>query len=133
MSTDLTLHQRRRAPTTQEMAGIPWLQHLNDAEREQIVPALVVGDALAGDLVCRVGKAPTYWFGVIEGLLKMSTDSADGGSVTFTGLPSGGWFGEGTAIKKEPESVMMMAELPEETMATEGMNVTKTELEQPCN
>ena len=102
MSTDLTLHQRRRAPSAQEMAGIPWLQHLNDAEREQIVPALVVGDALAGDLVCRVGKAPTYWFGVIEGLLKMSTDSADGGSVTFTGLPSGGWFGEGTAIKKEP-------------------------------
>ena len=102
MSTDLTLHQRRRAPTTQEMAGIPWLQHLTDAEREQIVPALVVGDALAGDLVCRVGRAPTYWFGVIEGLLKMSTDSADGGSVTFTGLPSGGWFGEGTAIKKEP-------------------------------
>ncbi len=38
-----------------------------------------------------------------------------------------------TPMKKEPESVMMMAELPEETMATEGMNVTKTELEQPCN
>lgn len=102
MSTDLTLHQRRRAPTAQEMAGIPWLQHLTETEREQIVPALVVGDALAGDLVCRVGRAPTYWFGVVEGLLKMSTDSADGGSVTFTGLPSGGWFGEGTAIKKEP-------------------------------
>jgi CRP-like cAMP-binding protein len=43
----------------------------------------------------------TYWFGVIEGLLKMSTDSAEGMTMTFTGLPPGGWFGEGTAFKRE--------------------------------
>jgi CRP-like cAMP-binding protein len=43
----------------------------------------------------------TYWFGVIEGLLKMSTDSAQGMTMTFTGLPPGGWFGEGTAFKRE--------------------------------
>ena len=102
MSTDLTLHQRRRAPTAQELQGIPWLSHLSASERERIVPDLLVGDALPGDHVCRVGRAPTYWFGVVEGLLKMSTDNAEGQSMTFTGLPAGGWFGEGTAIKKEP-------------------------------
>jgi len=37
----------------------------------------------------------------VEGLLKMSTDNEQGYSVTFTGLPSGGWFGEGTALKRE--------------------------------
>ena len=102
MSSDLTLHQRRRAPKADELAGIPWLSHLSPAERERIVPELVVGDALPGDHVCRVGRAPTYWFGVVEGLLKMSTDNAEGQSMTYTGLPAGGWFGEGTAIKKEP-------------------------------
>jgi CRP/FNR family cyclic AMP-dependent transcriptional regulator len=102
MSNDLTLHQRRRPPTAQELADIPWLSHLSPAERERITPELVVGDALPGDHVCRYGRAPTYWFGVVDGLLKMSTESADGQSVTYTGLPSGGWFGEGTAIKKEP-------------------------------
>jgi CRP-like cAMP-binding protein len=102
MSTDLTLHQRRRSPTAPELQGIPWLSHLSASERQRIEPDLVVGDALPGDHVCRVGRAPTYWFGVVEGLLKMSTDNAEGQSMTYTGLPAGGWFGEGTAIKKEP-------------------------------
>ncbi|MDI9332681.1 MAG: Crp/Fnr family transcriptional regulator [Alphaproteobacteria bacterium] len=102
MSIDLTLHQRRRAPSGSELQGIPWLRHLSPAERERIMPDLVVGDAMPGDHVCRYGRAPTYWFGVVDGLLKMSTDGADGQSMTYTGLPSGGWFGEGTAIKKEP-------------------------------
>ena len=61
-----------------------------------------MGDALAGDYVCRIGRPVTYWFGVVEGLLKMSNDNADGGTMTFAGLPPGGWFGEGTAVKREP-------------------------------
>ena len=60
-----------------------------------------MGDAQAGDYVCRVGRPVTYWFGVVEGLLKMSSDSADGQTMTFTGVPPGGWFGEGTALKRE--------------------------------
>ncbi|MDB5884881.1 MAG: transcriptional regulator, Crp/Fnr family, partial [Polaromonas sp.] len=36
------------------------------------------------------------------GLLKMSTDNAQGGTITFAGLPPGGWFGEGTTLKREP-------------------------------
>jgi CRP-like cAMP-binding protein len=44
----------------------------------------------------------TYWFGVVEGLLKMSSDNAQGQTMTFTGVPPGGWFGEGTALKREP-------------------------------
>ncbi len=63
---------------------------------------MLVGEALPGDYVCRVGRPPTLYFGVIEGLLKMGTDSANGIPVTFTGISSGGWFGEGTAIKREP-------------------------------
>jgi CRP-like cAMP-binding protein len=102
MATDLTLHQRRRPPTAEELAGIPWLSHLSASERERVLPDIVVGDALPGDHVCRFGRAPTYWFGVVDGLLKMSTEGADGQAMTYTGLPSGGWFGEGTAIKKEP-------------------------------
>jgi len=102
MATDLTLHQRRRPPHPDELAGIPWLRHLQPAEQARVIPQIVVGDAQPGDHVCRYGRPPTYWFGVVDGLLKMSTESAQGNSVTYTGLPSGGWFGEGTAIKQEP-------------------------------
>lgn len=101
MSSDRSLHQRRRAPTPQELASIPWLGHLTANERAEVLNTVVVVDAEPGDHVCRVGRAATYWFGVIEGLLKMSTDNEQGNSMTFTGVPSGGWFGEGTVIKRE--------------------------------
>jgi CRP-like cAMP-binding protein len=61
-----------------------------------------VSDALPGDFICRTARPVTYWFGVIDGLLKMSTDNAEGQTMTYTGIPPGGWFGEGTALKREP-------------------------------
>ncbi|NMM77826.1 Crp/Fnr family transcriptional regulator [Acidovorax sp. SRB_14] len=102
MSQDLTLHQRRRPPTAEEIEGIPWWAPLQPHERERALAALLVGDALPGDYVCRVGRPVTYWFGVVEGLLKMSNDNAEGSTMTFAGLPPGGWFGEGTVVKREP-------------------------------
>ena len=101
MATDLSLHQRRRDPTPEELAGIPWLRVLLPAERERAAAHIKVGDALAGDYVCRIGRPVTYWFGVVEGLLKMSTDDEEGHPLTFTGVPPGGWFGEGTVLKRE--------------------------------
>lgn len=101
MATPQTLHQRRRAPTSSELAGIPWLGVLQARERQVAVENIQVSDALPGDYVCRVGRPVTYWFGVIEGLLKMSTDNEQGRSITYSGLPPGGWFGEGTVLKRE--------------------------------
>jgi CRP-like cAMP-binding protein len=101
MTSELTLHQRRRAPTAAELAGIPWLALLGPAERERAVADIQVSDALPGDYVCRIGRPVTYWFGVVEGLLKMTSDTEQGHSITFSGLPPGGWFGEGTVLKNE--------------------------------
>ena len=101
MHVEASLYQRRRHPRSDELDGIPWLALLLPSERERAVDELRVGDAQAGDYVCRVGRPVTYWFGVVEGLLKMSSDSADGQTMTFTGVPPGGWFGEGTALKRE--------------------------------
>jgi CRP-like cAMP-binding protein len=101
MTSELTLHQRRRAPTAAELAGIPWLALLGPAERERAVADIKVSDALPGDYVCRIGRPVTYWFGVVEGLLKMTSDTEQGHSITFSGLPPGGWFGEGTVLKNE--------------------------------
>ena len=101
MSSDLTLHQRRRDPTRAELAGIPWLKVLKPDEYERVVPQIKVSNAMPGDYVCRVGRPVTYWFGVVEGLLKMSSDSEQGHAMTFSGLPPGGWFGEGTVLKRE--------------------------------
>ncbi len=96
-----SVYQRRRPPTDSELIQIPWLALLQDDERAQVVHQLVVSDPQAGDYVCRVGRPVTYWFGVISGLLKMSSDNEQGHTMTFTGVPPGGWFGEGTALKRE--------------------------------
>ena len=102
MHADKPLRIRSRAADPSELANIPWLVLLSAVERERAVTELRVGDVPAGDYVCRVGRPITYWFGVIEGLLKMSSDNIDGVSMTFLGVPPGGWFGEGTALKREP-------------------------------
>jgi len=97
-----SIRDRVRPATADELDNIPWLRTLSPIERRRAEVAVVVGDAEPGDLVCRIGRPPTYWFGVVAGLLKMSNDNADGTSMTYSGLPPGGWFGEGTALKREP-------------------------------
>jgi CRP/FNR family transcriptional regulator, cyclic AMP receptor protein len=92
---------RSRAPSVGELLSIPWLSRLDEVERARVVEDLRVVNVEAGELLCRIGKPVTYWFGVIDGLLKMSNDSAVGMPITFTGVPPGGWFGEGTVLKGE--------------------------------
>lgn len=99
--SDSALHQRRRSLTPGELDAIPWIQLLSAQERERAMGELKIADASPGEYICRMGRPVTYWFGVVDGLLKMSSDSADGQTMTFTGVPPGGWFGEGTAMKRE--------------------------------
>ena len=96
------LRQRARAPTPTELAAIPWLAVLEPAQRQGATAQLQVVQAEVGERLCRIGKPANYWFGVIDGLLKMSNDDASGQQpITFTGVPPGGWFGEGTLLKRE--------------------------------
>ena len=93
---------RARAPRSAEQAAVPWLTLLGAEERARALGDLRVAEVAAGELLCRVGRPVTFWFGVIDGLLKMSNDTAHGIPITFTGVPPGGWFGEGTLLKREP-------------------------------
>ena len=74
---------------------------LSEAEQARACEALMVSEASPGDPICRLGRQATYWFGLIEGLLKISNDDRYGPVITFTGVAPGGWFGEGTVLKRE--------------------------------
>ncbi len=100
-STTPALRQRARPATPGELAMVPWLPLLDKDERSRVTAALQVVDAAPGDYVCKFGRQANYWFGVVDGLLKMSNDSASGAPITFTGVPPGAWFGEGTLLKRE--------------------------------
>lgn len=90
-----------RAATPDDLPHIPWLDRLEADERERALADLRVITVQPGELLCRVGRPVTYWFGVVDGLLKMSNDEAQGMPMTFTGVSKGGWFGEGTVLKNE--------------------------------
>jgi CRP/FNR family cyclic AMP-dependent transcriptional regulator len=100
-SRSAPLVARARSLSNSELRDIPWLHTLQSQERERAADDLRVVQVQAGELLCRMGKSATYWFGVIDGLLKMTKDTAQGIPITFTGVPPGGWFGEGTVIKRE--------------------------------
>jgi CRP-like cAMP-binding protein len=95
------LRQRARPASERELQEVPWLWNLEPHERERAAGEIIVTQAMPGDYICRVGRPVTYWFGLIDGLLKMSNDDSQGPVITFTGVAPGGWFGEGTALKRE--------------------------------
>lgn len=101
MPAAATLHDRRRPLAGDEADAVPWLQHLSADEADRVLPELRITEASPGDVICRMGRPATYWFGVVDGLLKMSTDTAQGHTITYSGLTRGGWFGEGTVLKRE--------------------------------
>ena len=80
--TEPSLHPRRRRPTEEELLGVPWLAHMSATDRERAVYELRITDAAPGDVICRMGRPATYWFGVVDGLLKMSTETARGQTIT---------------------------------------------------
>ena len=102
MSTSQNLRERARALSDAEFAQIPWVSALTADEREHVRQDMLVTIAEPGDYVVRIGRPVTNWFGLIEGLLKMSNDDRVGSAITFTGIAPGGWFGEGTVLKREP-------------------------------
>jgi CRP-like cAMP-binding protein len=97
----VSLRHRVRAASADELARVPWWSLLDAAERDRVAADIQVANAEPGELLCRIGRPATLWLGVVEGLLKMSNDSALGPPITFTGVPSGAWFGEGTLLKRE--------------------------------
>jgi len=65
--------------------------------------------APGGSYVCRKGEAVDSWLGILDGLVKMVSSTSDGRTSTFTGIPAGGWFGEGSLLKTEPRRYDVVA------------------------
>ena len=93
--------ERARPVAEADLTDIPWVRLLDEPARRRAMQALKVSSARPGERICGHGRPPTFWFGVISGLLKMSNDTAAGGTITYMGIPPGAWFGEGTLLKRE--------------------------------
>ncbi|MDZ7653618.1 MAG: Crp/Fnr family transcriptional regulator [Burkholderiaceae bacterium] len=99
-----TLHQFLRA--TQWGSLLP-ADHL-----ARVVAESSAMDVAEGGYLCRNGEPVDAWFGVLDGFFKMIVTTPDGKSATFTNMPAGSWFGEGSLLKTEPRRYDVVALRP---------------------
>ncbi|HEY8242138.1 MAG TPA: Crp/Fnr family transcriptional regulator [Casimicrobiaceae bacterium] len=86
-----------------------WARALAPAEVDRIVAETKLMRVAAGALVCRKGESVDYWVGVVDGLVKMASVSREGKPMSYTGIGTGGWFGEGSLLKEEPRRYDVVA------------------------
>jgi CRP/FNR family transcriptional regulator, cyclic AMP receptor protein len=89
-----------------------WGRVLTPAELERVAHDAFERSVPKGGFVARMGEPVVHWIGVIDGLLKMSVATVDGKTSTLTGVNVGGWFGEGSLIKRELRRYDMVALRP---------------------
>lgn len=78
-----------------------WMAALTPGEESRVISSVALQHVAAGSHIVRKGDAAEHWVGVLSGLAKLSSSGADGRATTFTGVPPGGWFGEGSLLKRE--------------------------------
>ena len=86
-----------------------WFEQLDDGQRSRVEEVVTEQAFAAGATVVSKGEPVDAWYGVIEGLMKVHTDSPEGKSVTFAGIPAGGWVGEGSLLRTEPRRYGLIA------------------------
>ena len=97
-------------PTLEDLLrASPWTQGLDPVLRQRVSGETLTRTCPPGGLVCRKGERVEHWMGVVDGLVKMANVSAQGKPMSFTGIPSGGWFGEGSLLKDEPRRYDIVA------------------------
>ena len=89
-------------PPSSFIRGSLWAANLGEETLLRLESEVLERAVPGGGVVCRKGSPVDYWVGVIEGLVKISSVSAEGKSVTFTGVRAGGWFGEGSVLRASP-------------------------------
>lgn len=77
----------------------PWAQTLSPPELDRVIAETRERHVPAGGYVLRCGEPAEHWFGIINGLIKMSVSQADGRQSTLTGVTAGAWAGEGSLLR----------------------------------
>ncbi len=101
MNTEVNLRDALRATI--------WARTLNAEQMARVEAETFETFVPKGGFVCHKGETVENWIGIVAGMVKMNNFSPSGKSVTFTGVPPGGWFGEGSLLKQETRKYDAMA------------------------
>jgi len=86
-----------------------WSKELTDEELDRAARGISEKTLEAGAYLFHRGDRFEAWTGIVSGIVKMSTVTSGGKAVSYTGVTSGGWFGEGSIIKDEPRQYDIVA------------------------
>lgn len=93
-----------------------WFRDLSAEHQARVLARARLGRFVAGEFLAH-RKAPSEdWIGVHSGLVKLAVYNAAGDSCTFSGVPAGGWFGEGSVLKRELRRYDVIAVRPSEAI-----------------
>ena len=86
-----------------------WFRVLNAEQQSRVERDLSVQQVVAGSIIERKGELAQAWIGVLAGLVKVSVGNAEGKVASLTGVPAGGWIGEGSLLKREDSKYDIVA------------------------
>lgn len=86
-----------------------WFPVLSPDEQERVLRDIFGTDYPAGAMIERKGERATAWLGVLSGLVKVSVGNQEGKLASLMGVPAGGWFGEGSLLKREKRKYDVVA------------------------
>ncbi len=86
-----------------------WSAELTEEEVDRARRGVTEKSFAKGAYICHKGDRLDAWTGVVSGLVRLGTVSQKGKTVTLAGMRSGGWFGEGSVLKKEARQYDLVA------------------------
>lgn len=89
-----------------------WFQMLPDLARDRVLADSYERSYETRSSVSPRGEVVRSWIGVIDGLVKVDSQNANGKTVMFCAVPRAAWVGEGSLIKKESRRYELVALRP---------------------
>lgn len=86
-----------------------WFDLLDADQQARVARDTAVAAIPAGTIIEHKGVVADAWLGVLQGLIKVSVSNADGKMASLTGVPAGGWIGEGSLLKHEARKYDVVA------------------------
>lgn len=86
-----------------------WFCLLDAGQQDRVLSDVTVTRYPAGAMIERKGEKAYAWMGVLSGLVKVSVGSREGKMASLTGVPPGGWIGEGSLLKSEERKYDVVA------------------------
>jgi CRP/FNR family transcriptional regulator, cyclic AMP receptor protein len=96
-------------PGVQFILAQPWFADQADERKARIAESVYTLQGAKGESILKAGEAVDGWYAVLNGLVKLQTQTAPERRQGYLGIPGGEWFGEGSVMKRDPRRYDVVA------------------------